>query len=420
MKLTRFRPKTRTAYISSALLGGASFAMAQDASFDKLAKENAELKRRLDTLEALAQKEGIMPTAETKSFPVKALSQTTLSGFVTASYFYDTSRPADRVPNGYLWNQKSSSFSINKVKLTLASPPVERSGEKWDAAYRASFIFGENANVVNTGGNTQGLEALREAYVELNAPIGTGLNIKAGQLISLLNYESGDGGAANQNFSQGYQWYYTGNGPSAGMQLGYTFTDWLDIKVRAQNGLYAGPIDNNNAKTMLASLGIKPDSKTWINLIGFAGRENESVGSYTDGGSILAGRQITEKFGTGLEFDFFHFKPPAAKGGDLWSIGGWAWYDFTPTFGIALRGEFLDDKDGMGIKNVPIAGIAGSAITSPDATGNLSSLTLTFNYKPVSNVKIQPEVRYDHTSYKGGFDGKRDRITIGAGVSYLF
>ena len=72
----------------------------------------------------------------------------------------------------------------------------------------------------------------------MNAPLGTGLNIRAGQLISLLNYESGDGGAANANFSQGYQWFYTGNGPSAGLQLGYTFTDWMDLKVRVQNGMH--------------------------------------------------------------------------------------------------------------------------------------------------------------------------------------
>jgi hypothetical protein len=61
-----------------------------------------------------------------------------------------------------------------------------------------------------------------------------------------------------------------------------------------------------------------------------------------------------------------------------------------------------------------------SAITSTDPNGNLSSFTLTLNYKPVPNVKIQPEIRYDHTTYNGGFDGGQDRFIVGAGVSYLF
>lgn len=405
--------------MASILAGGASLSFAQDAAkLDKLEKENSDLKRRLELLEAVAQKEGIMPSGDgAKTLPVKAMSDMTLSGFVTASYFYDTKTPRDNVSDGYLWNQRHNSFSINKVKLTLASAPVERSGADWSAGYRASLIFGENANAVNTGGELQGLEALREAYVEANAPIGTGLNIKAGQLISLLNYESGDGGAANANFSQGYQWYYTGNGPSAGIQLGYTFTEWMDLKVRVQNGMYAGAVDNNNGKTAMASLGLKPDSKTWVNLIGFGGDETSS--STVKGASILAGRTMTEKLGVGLELDYFNFNG-AGPSADLWSAGTWITYDFTPKFGIAFRGEYLADPDGGGLKGIKVGGRDHSAITSTDADGDLSSLTLTFNIRPTTNIKIQPEVRYDHTSYAGGLDGKKDRIIVGAGVSYLF
>ena len=253
---SRLAPFGVGACLGGALLATGTTALAQTESgnsvrVEKMEKENAELKKRLDALEAMAQKEGLVPHLIPGGTPtkfVKALSDLQLSGFVTASYFYDTSRPSDRKSNGYLWNTSENSFTLNKVKLTLASPPAERSGEKWSAGYRASLIWGEDSAVVNTGGEVQGLENLREAYVEVNAPLGTGLNIKAGQLISLLNYESGDGGAVNANFSQGYQWYYTGNGPSAGVQLGYTFTDWLDLKVRVQNGIYAGAIDNNSGK----------------------------------------------------------------------------------------------------------------------------------------------------------------------------
>jgi hypothetical protein len=75
-------------------------------------------------------------------------------------------------------DRNHNSFNLYKVKLTLASAPVERSGDKWDAGFRASLIFGEDAPIVNTGGERQGLEDLREAFVELNVPIGTGLNVE--------------------------------------------------------------------------------------------------------------------------------------------------------------------------------------------------------------------------------------------------
>jgi hypothetical protein len=424
----RTHPKSSLALracVGTALLasGAAAFAQAPESGntvrMERLEKENAELKGRLDALESMAKKEGLAPSATAPKY-LKSLSEMTINGFVTASYFYDTSKPDDRRSNGYLWNTSEDSFSINKVKVTLASPPAERSGDKWSAGYRVSLIWGEDAPIVNTGGESQGLEDLREAYVELNAPLGTGLNIKAGQLISLLNYESGDGGAANPNFSQGYQWFYTGNGPSAGVQLGYTFTDWLDAKIRVQNGMYTGAIDNNDSKTVMGSLGIKPAKDLWLSLIGFAGHEGAGLGS-TDvsGGSLLAGYQLSA-LGLGFEFDYFNFDPRVGSSADLWSVGGWITYDFTPTVGLAFRAEYLDDSDGGGLKGIALGGRAGSAIVSAEPDGDLASLTLTLNWKPVPNVKVQPEVRYDRTSYEDGFDGAESRFMVGAGISYLF
>jgi hypothetical protein len=384
---------------------------------EKLEKENQELRKRLEAVEAVAKKEGILQSGET-SQAVKALTSINISGFVTASYFYNSTEPADRQGDGYLWNTTHNSFSLNKFKLTLASPPVERSGEKWDAGYRVSMIWGEDSPLVDTGLGASGFGNIREAFVDLNLPIGTGLNVKAGQLISLLNWESGDGGAANPNFSQGYQWFFTGNGPSAGVQLGYTFTDWLEVKVRVQNGLYAGAVDNNNGKTGMGSIGLKPTKDLWVNLLGFGGEESPTL--TVRGGSVLAGYDVTSEFHTGFEFDYFSFDPAVGKTADLWSVGGWAWYDFTSQVGLALRAEYLDDQDGGGIKGIAFPGRPNSAILSPDPDGQIESVALTLNWRPVPQIKIQPEVRYDHTSYSGGFDGKKDRVVFGAGASYLY
>jgi hypothetical protein len=418
-------PITVGACIGTALLAGSgtsAFAQAETGNtvrMEKIEKENAELRARLDAFEAMAVKEGLKPSANPPKF-IKSLSDMTISGFVTASYFYDTSTPADRKSNGYLWNTSENSFSLNKVKLTIAGKPIER--DKWDATYRASLIWGEDGAVVNTGGEVQGLEEVREAYVELNVPIGTGLDIKAGQLISLLNYESGDGGAVNANFSQGYQWFYTGNGPSAGVQAAYAFNDMVDVKFRIQNGIYAGAIDNNSGKAYMAALGFKPVKDLWFSLVGFQSHEN--TGFTLQGASLLAGYQMG-KLGLGTEWDYFNFEhdpkhPTFGNHSDLWSIGAWFTYDICPEVGLALRAEYLDDAGGFGINGVSLAGRGGSAILSPDSDGDLASIAFTVNWKPVPNVKIQPEIRYDHTTYKNGFDGVQDRLLIGAGVSYLF
>lgn len=408
------------------LVGGSAGAGAQSADTDKvsaLEKQNQALQDRLSALEDLAKKEGLMPSGDPPKKMVSAMSDITVSGFVQTSYFYNLQHPSGGESAGYLWNTKDNSFSLNKFKLTVASAPVAT--DKWDAGFKASLMFGDDAPDLNTpgsgptgAGNTS-FNDLREAYVEMNVPIGTGLDIKAGELISLLNWESGDGGAANPNFSQGLQWWYTGNGPSAGVQGTYNFTDKVGLTLRVDNGLYQGPVDNNQGKAFSGSLNFKPTDKWWFNIVGWY--DDQSAGSSTSGAETIGGYQFTEKLGTGYEVDFFHFGPASGSTGtvDLWSVGGWAWYNFTSIVGVAFRADFVSQDHGL--LSPPVR--PGAGLTPTGSTldgGNMGSLTATLNLTPAKNIKIQPEIRYDYTSYGGGLNGDTARIIIGCGASYLF
>jgi hypothetical protein len=380
-----------------------------------LQQQNQVLQQRLDALEDLAKKEGLMPSASAPKF-VSSMSQMTISGFVQASYFYNTQRPASGQSDGYLWNTKDNSFSLNKLKLTFAGAPVAT--DKWDATYRASLMFGDDAPDLNSGGangiggSNTSFNDLREAYVEVNVPVGTGLDIKAGELISLLNWESGDGGAANPNFSQGNQWWYTGNGPSAGIQGTYNFTDKVGLTVRVDNGLFQGPVDNNQGKAFSGSLNFKPTSKLWANLIGWF--DDEPNDTQVSGISSIGGYQFTTKLGSGYEVDYFHTDAPGVNS-DLWSVGGWLWYDFTDKVDLAFRADYVSGDRPLGPAVRP-----GDGLEMETGSGDLGSLTMTLNLKPTPNVKVQPEIRYDYTSYDQGYNGNSTRFIIGCGISYLF
>ncbi len=399
-----------------------SFSLQAQMDTNKLEQENMALKKRLDALEDLMKKEGIQPSGDNSTQPVKALSSIIISGAVSASYFYDVANSKDNAPSGYLWNTKLNSFTLNEFKLTLASPAVEK--DKWDAGYRTSLIFGQDAPIVDPKSGVAGFSAIREAYVELNVPIGTGLDVKAGELISLLNYESGDGGIANDNFSQGYQWYYTGNPPSTGVQVAYDFTDWIGFKLRLQNGLFTGPIDTGS-KTFMGGVYIKPDAKTSLAFLGFSGRQDFSPAWRDDGVSFIGTRKLTEvdnlSFATELDYWRYSFRGTPLKDSDFWSIGGWLTGDLVAKTTWALRADFLYDPTGF-----------ATLYQSPDPSGtgfpgvgfahgqDLSSVTLTLNWKPADNIKIQPEIRWNHSTVSTALNGKSDQFIIGMGASYTF
>jgi hypothetical protein len=413
-----FRTQKRFVAASACLGLIVSGSMATYAQTTTDAEKMADMQKRLDSLEDLVKQEGLMPSGPTNSAVMSAMDQITISGFVQASYFYNTQRPASGQSDSYLWNTKDNEFSLNKFKLTIASAPVAT--DKWDAGFKASLLFGDDAPDLNSpgangtvpGGNTS-FNDLREAYVEINVPIGTGLDIKAGELISLLNWESGDGGAANPNFSQGYQWWYTGNGPSAGVQGTYNFTDKIGLTVRVDNGLYQGPVDNNTGKAFSGSINLKPTDKLWVNLIGWY--DSQPGDANTSGISSIGGYQFTKEFGTGYEVDYFHFASPGSQT-DLWSVGGWAWYDFTSKFGVAVRADYVSQDNGV----LGPAVRPGAGLSTTDNGGALGSITGTLNFTPVPYIKIQPEVRYDYTTYSGGLNGKDYQFIIGCGATYMF
>jgi hypothetical protein len=304
------------------------------------------------------------------------------------------------------------------------------------------MIWGQDARYLDPGSGaapgvagTPGFSAIREGYVELNVPIGTGLDVRAGELISLLNYESGDGGAANDNFSQGYQWWYTGNGPSTGVQVGYSFNDVVSMKLRLQNGLFTGPIDSGS-KTFLGGLYINPDKATTLSFIGFAGRQNIPTTWYDDGVSFIGTRKLTDvdnlNFATELDYWRYSISGNFPAGGDpgkhsdFWSVGGWLTGDLTTKTSWALRADFLDDPSGFATAyqspNPPsllYSGLNGG-IPNNGSGQELMSVTLTLNWKPTPNLKIQPEVRWNHSTVSTALDGKSDQVIAGMGASYAF
>jgi len=150
---------------------------------------------------------------------LSALSATTISGYVDTSAQWNPGTGNANLPvytpNGVQGASKADGFNLDVVAITLNKPVGE--GE-WGAGYNATLLFGPDATGYNPSAGTIGSDfSLKDAYVDLRAPLGNGLDLKLGTFAEILGYEV----------------YETGNNPNYTRSYGY------EIEPLALTGLIA-------------------------------------------------------------------------------------------------------------------------------------------------------------------------------------
>ena len=193
--------------------------------------------------------------AEEQVSPVtSALAATTISGYIDTSAEWNPNGNAGNywVP-GYRFNSpsKADGFNLDVIQLRIDKPLDE---SDWSAGYRADLWFGPDANALGTssvlGYNSTSDFAIRQAYVALRAPVGSGLDFKMGVFDSIVGYESIEAGL-DPNFTRSY-----GNTieptTHTGLLASYRFCDCFSASAGVADTVYAGI----NSRAQLGSTGM--------------------------------------------------------------------------------------------------------------------------------------------------------------------
>lgn len=378
-----------------------------------------ELLDKIKSLEArVAELEEKGPAvAAAKGSPWESwIGSTKFSGFASASYLYNFNR-TDTI-YGRSFDVDHNEFSLNKLKLVFERP-VDFSPDKWDVGFRSDLIFGEDASLIQSAGLNLGSQGdLEQLYVTVNVPVGRGLQVSAGKFVTLQGVEVIEE-VANPNWSEGNQFLFVEAFTMTGVQLAYKLTDKIDTQFRVVNG-WDVVKDNNNALSYMARVGFALDELTSIALVGYAGPEQtDASGNWRKGIELVASRKLTPALTAWVQADYGQEDDVSLLTGvddaEWYAVGGWLSYAFNDKVGLAVRGDFLKDKDG--------ARTSGFRFPANDGQ-DLTSWTATLNLTPIKNLQVRPEVRYDHSSddlfanRHGG--GKSSQVTAGIGVAYLF
>lgn len=205
---------------------------------------------------------GVILAEEQASAVVSSLATTTLSGYVDTSAQWNMGTGNAHVPTyAFGGSAKADGFNLNVAKLTLEHPVDAKEG--WAAGYKVDLIFGPDANTLSTqSSGVTGDFGVKQAYVALRAPVGNGLDFKAGVWDTIIGYEVFDGP----------------NNPNATHSYGYT------IEPTTHTGLLASYAFND---IVSASVGVADTFGSPINQRAFPARA-ESYKAYLGGLTLTA------------------------------------------------------------------------------------------------------------------------------------
>ena len=186
--------------------------------------------------------------ADEKPSPVlSALATTTISGYVDTSAQWNMGT-GDAHPPGYAFGgaNKADGFNLNVVKLSIAKDA--EASDAWGAGYKVDLLFGPDANAFGTlsqnssaGGNAD--FAVKQAYVDLKAPVGNGIEFKLGVWDTIIGYEVFESGN-NPNYTRSYG-YTIEPTTHTGLQAAYQVNEMISLTAAVADTY--GPTINQRA-----------------------------------------------------------------------------------------------------------------------------------------------------------------------------
>jgi hypothetical protein len=388
-----------------------------------------------------------------------ALSATTISGYVDTSMVWNPGTGNANTPPYAFAKGKADGFNLDSADVKIARAPDE---SQWAAGYTLELQYGPDA--INPFGGP-----IRQAYVELRAPVGNGLDFQIGQWDNILGFEVNDA-YRNPNWTRSYGYSFEPQ-THTGVLATYKFSDAISAQVGVADTLTsAGNARLGTGTTDIYSYGGE-SKKAVVSLVTLTAPDSwgslknstlsagfdfgPSSGATPDREHLFIMTQINTPvkdltFGaaydsiwhTDVAFPAGTVSVPTSAGGTVnvptpagsanagyfMALAGYVHYQLTDKASINGRGEWAHG-DALGIAADSLNG-TGTPGVRGNPLNNVIALTGTFEYDLWANVISRLEVRWDHAANgQKAFDGtvpgtgtaaKINDVLVAANIIYKF
>ena len=297
-----------------------------------------------------------------------------IRGFVDVYAALNPNRPQNH--QNFIPGTGTTAERANEFGLNLAAVEFVRSPQP--VGFHLSLVAGTGTDVVHAAeGQKDVYRYVYQASVSYKAT--DRLTFEAGIYPSHIGFE-GFYSKDNWNYTRGwlgeFSPYY-----QTGIHADYAFNEHWSGQVHLMNGWQIIG-ENNDAKAIGVKIAYSSGSLS-ASLNTFDGPElpddNNDWRHFAD---LIATYAVTPKWSVGGSFDRGRQQYPNDSAANWLGIGAYSRYAFSDRHAFAVRVEHFDDPDN---------GITGF-------NGTLHGATLTYEYRPVANLILKFEGRYDHST----------------------
>ena len=353
------------------------------------------------------------PTPAPTPAPKPWYEEITVNGFVSATYSYNTNRPASGTNQFRVFDFDDNTFKVDVAEVVLQKA-VAKPGE---AGFRIDAVAGGSIPRVSAAvglfrdasGKAQDFD-LQQAFVSYIAAVGSGLRFDIGKFITHHGYEVIEGyDGYNDNGTHSFLFGYGIPFTHTGIKAGYTFSDKLTAMVMLVNG-WDVVKDNNRGKSLGAQLTFTP-SKTVTVVANYMvwPERSDGDGDTRNVVDVNARWKLTDRTVLAVDVVYGSEANAVTRGQTaMWNgIVGYARFGLSDSFALILRGELFNDRDGAR------TGVAQK----------LKGITLTPELKVSSHSLIRADLRIDWSNHdvfekKEGLTGRQPTGLLN--VIYLF
>jgi hypothetical protein len=341
-------------------------------------------------------------------------------GFIEGSYTYDFSNPPGDFIGGRVFDIDNQEVILNQIDLSLektVDAAAAAKDGKLSVGGKVEVIYGNDARFVHSNGlnfyaggfapHPENQFDLVQAYVDVGVPVGNGLMIRAGKMVTHMGYETINP-TTNPFYSHSFLFGYAIPFTHTGIMAFYNLTDSVTLLGGICRGWDQALEDNNDSIDYMAQLKWVVNDKTTAYLNVITGPEQD--GNNSDYRTVIDGiltYAVTDQLSLAVNGDY-GWEPIGSDDAAWYGVAAYAGYKINDALTVNVRGEWFNDEDGArGIGDTVYEGTVGVAI-HPFPNDDLGS-----------NLVIRPELRVDY-SENGIWDGGTDHYQWTAAVDAIF